>query len=53
MFCFSILTFLKKLDLVFKASPIAMVSLLISTFVIILSFPFNISNIDKGAIEPK
>jgi hypothetical protein len=50
MFGFSLLTLLKKLDFVFKAAPYAMGALVISTLTIIISFPLNISALDKGAI---
>ena len=53
MFLFAVLTLLKNLELVFKAAPYAMGSLIISTLVIIISFPMNFSALDKGAIEPK
>jgi len=50
MFLFAGLTILKNLDFVFKAAPYAMGSLIISTLVIIVSFPLNFSALDKGAI---
>jgi len=53
MFGFAILTLLKNLDFVFQAAPYAMISLVISTLVMIISFPLNFSNLDHGAIEPK
>lgn len=53
MFGFALLTLLKKLDYVFQAAPYAMISLVISTLVMIISFPLNFSSLDHGAIEPK
>lgn len=49
MLGFAILTLLKKLDFVFKAAPFAMISLVISTLVMIISFPLNFSSLDHGA----
>jgi amino acid permease len=43
----------KNLNIVFKVSPFAMGALIISTLILIGSFPLNISNIDSGVIALK
>jgi amino acid permease len=53
MLGFGCLTLFSNLDLVFKYAPFAMGALVISTMVLLISFPFNIDNIDKDAIAPK
>ena len=50
---FAVLTIPKNLSIVFKASPIAMGALILSTLILVGSLPLNISNLDSGVIALK
>ncbi len=51
MLFFASLNYLKNLDYVFKASPIAMGALIISTLTLIGSIPFNLDNINSSFFD--
>ena len=53
MVIFALLNYLPDLKYVFKATPIAMAALVLSTVITIISIAFNLDNIDSDFFKIK